>query len=71
VVSRKEQIAPAAFMTLRTPEDVRECCRRLIDEVGRCIQYPVSNIREVGADAQTLDPTEAIRLCREYIKEMT
>jgi hypothetical protein len=57
VVSRKEQIAPAVFMTLRTPEDVRECCRRLIDEVG--------------ADAQTLAPTEAIRLCREYIKEMT
>lgn len=57
MVSRKEQIAPAAFMTLRTPEGVRECCRRLIDEVG--------------GDAQTLDPTEAIRLCREYIKEMT
>lgn len=25
--------------------------------------------KEVGADAQTLDPTEAIRLCRQYIQE--
>ncbi len=25
--------------------------------------------KEVGADAQTLDPTEAIRLCREYIQD--
>ncbi len=25
--------------------------------------------KEVGADAQTLDPTEAIKLCRGYIKE--
>ena len=25
--------------------------------------------REVGADAQTLDPTEAIRLCRRYIQD--
>ena len=24
--------------------------------------------KEVGADAQTLDPTEAIRLCRDYLK---
>ncbi|UCB48835.1 MAG: cobalamin-dependent protein [Deltaproteobacteria bacterium] len=26
--------------------------------------------KEVGADAQTLDPTEAIRLCREYMKKL-
>jgi methanogenic corrinoid protein MtbC1 len=26
--------------------------------------------KEVGADAQTLDPTEAIRLCREYMKKV-
>jgi dimethylamine corrinoid protein len=26
--------------------------------------------KEVGADAQTLDPTEAIRLCREYTKSL-
>jgi methanogenic corrinoid protein MtbC1 len=25
--------------------------------------------KEVGADAQTLDPTEAIRLCRQYIQD--
>ena len=26
--------------------------------------------KEMGADAQTLDPTEAIRLCREYVKNL-
>jgi len=26
--------------------------------------------KEVGADVQTFDPTEAIKLCREYIKKM-
>lgn len=26
--------------------------------------------KEVGADAQTLDPIEAIRLCREYVKSL-
>ncbi len=26
--------------------------------------------KEVGADAQTLDPTEAIRLCADYIKDL-
>ncbi len=26
--------------------------------------------KEVGADAQTLDPTEAIRLCKEYMKKL-
>ena len=26
--------------------------------------------KEIGADAQTLDPTEAIRLCREYMKSL-
>ena len=25
--------------------------------------------KELGADAQTMDPTEAIRLCKEYVKE--
>ena len=25
--------------------------------------------KEVGADAQTLDPTEAIRLCKQYIQD--
>jgi methanogenic corrinoid protein MtbC1 len=26
--------------------------------------------KELGADAQTLDPTEAIKLCREYMKKL-
>ena len=25
--------------------------------------------KEVGADAQTLDPTEAIRLCKQYMQD--
>jgi methanogenic corrinoid protein MtbC1 len=26
--------------------------------------------KELGANAQTLDPTEAIKLCREYMKKL-
>ena len=57
---------PAALLTLGTPEDVEEYCRRLIDQVGRGGGFILTTGCECPVDAKFENVKKMIDVAKEY-----